>query len=117
MRTGNWGHGKPQAVPTVCSYTVLLGVSGVRSSYFSRMFKVDVCNDNLLYYVGSLFTYCLWYKYTHPTGILATFLVPRTHHAWQDGVIVCVAVDLFTFIVRYEGNFHLLQDGRESAIS
>ena len=23
MRTGNWGHGKPQAVPTVCSYTVV----------------------------------------------------------------------------------------------
>ena len=23
MRTGNWGHGKPQAVPTVCSYTVM----------------------------------------------------------------------------------------------
>ena len=24
MRTGNWGHGKPQAVPTVSSYTVVL---------------------------------------------------------------------------------------------
>ena len=24
MRTGNWGHGKPQAVPTVSSYTVAL---------------------------------------------------------------------------------------------
>ena len=23
MRTGNWGHGKPQAVPTVSSYTVV----------------------------------------------------------------------------------------------
>ena len=23
MRTGNWGHGKPQAVPTVSSYTVI----------------------------------------------------------------------------------------------
>ena len=24
MRTGNWGHGKPQAVPTVSSYTVAI---------------------------------------------------------------------------------------------
>ena len=23
MHTGNWCHGKPQAVPTVCSYTVV----------------------------------------------------------------------------------------------
>ena len=27
MLTGNWGHGKPQAVRTVCSYTVLRCVS------------------------------------------------------------------------------------------
>ena len=34
MRTGNWGHGKPQAVPTVSSYTVVTALFECRTAWW-----------------------------------------------------------------------------------
>ena len=50
MRTGNWGHGKPQAVPTVCSYTVVEPepTNQSRSNSISRVLSETSRTDFLL---------------------------------------------------------------------